>query len=75
MTFLLFFYQKILKGKLSMLELEKKTHQKQKNKEKKSTSDTKQNDLRVYTICIGNVSGRDKITVFKIFLSAITSPK
>lgn len=55
-----------------MLEMKKN---KQKTKEKERTSDTKQNDLRVYTIYIGNVSGRDKITVFKIFLSAITSPK
>ena len=51
-----------------MLELKKKN--KQKTKEKERTSDTKQNDLRVYTIYIGNVSGRDKITVFKkIFVS------
>jgi hypothetical protein len=55
-----------------MLELKKN---KQKTKEKESISDAKQNDLRVYTIYIGNLSGRDKITVFKIFLSAITSHK
>lgn len=75
MTFLLFFLSENTQRETFNVRIGKKNHQKQKNKEKKSTSDTKQNDLRVYTICIGNVSGRDKITVFKIFLSAITSPK